>query len=212
MGSHLVHRHQNLLANSRQNTRPLTLLFWVRNLAIFVRIVRPRLKRFPTDSKSLPFPRYAVNVLSITLGLQNSKNKSCCISLRIIGLLQGACAAEFLQLTAFIPIFKSTLIKSMSYVLFLEKLYKSRGRLWRRVGQKKTASPKRQEMRFGLYDDFVTHHRSWMQYYRHDLSSWCGRIHRVVCRCVRKYVPRSSHVVLAISLPVNVLRYNHLRR
>ena len=47
----------------------------------------------------------------------------------------------------------------MGYALFLEKLYKSRGRLWRRVEQKKTAFPERQEMRFGLCDDFVTHHR-----------------------------------------------------
>ena len=42
-----------------------------------------------------------------------------------------------------------------------------------------------------------------MQYYHRDPSSWCGRIHRVVCQCAHKYVHRSSHVVLAISLLVN---------
>ena len=58
----------------------------------------------------------------------------------------------------------------------------------------------------------LRHHMWWMRYYRRAQSSWCGRIHRVVCRYVRKCARRSSHVALATDLPASGLRCNRPRK
>lgn len=55
-------------------------------------------------------------------------------------------------------------------------------------------------VRLFYFTHLITHCKSKKQYHHRDQSSWCGRIFRVVDRCVRRCVRRSNRVVLATSL------------